>query len=1226
MPPSLKLIFAAALLAPFAVVAEKPDKTPRDYIVIFVGGSAGDGTTSTLARLKERLQTLDTKSSVVVFTGNYSSGELPSPGDEGRGRAERDILAHVTATEDFFKRGGKVFYLPGHTDFAEGGTKAVRRLRKFLNRAYATEDNDEPDVMPEAACGTPTRIVLTDNLGLMLVNSQWWMQDRLADDEFNEGCVAKTRKAFQGNLMDMFREYRNRRLIIASHHPLNSYGELGGAFGLRPHLTPPIFGTGWVIARQAGLVPQYRGHPMFHSYVDLVFNEAERNGAYVFASGHDASLQAVTLGKQTQLISGTSAKEGTATVSADEGDFAVASPGWVEVAIDPQGAGVARFFTAAAEPVFQKQLPPPASLAPELVAAPPPLPQGPFLAGYSKHGVWNVPGFVQLFIGHYYSDAFLLKLPYPVLDLKTEQGGLVPYKVGGGLQTNSIRLHDQNGGDWAMRATTKDSSRLLPHPLNQVSPLGRLLDHGFTATHPEAALAVPPLATAVGVLHLRPRLMYLADQEALGKYRGFITDEVVMLEQRPTEPDQGALPEHLTGPAPAEGKTTFENYDDMVEKLMDKPNKHRVDQEAMLRARLLDMYLADWDRHRGQWRFAVNKAADGTKLYTPIPLDRDQVFGNYDGIGLAFARMFVPQARSLQHFNGNYGRIGWLNYNARDVDALMLNRIPRDRWMAIAADVQSKLTDAVIEAALKTWHPEVFELDGPQIVQALKERRDTLLEAADEFYEIQSHNVDIVGSNKDDTFDVWFEGSGAVKVAVHSTKKDGAPFYERTFQPDETAELRLYALEGDDVLTVHGTPHTKIDIRFVGGEGKDSVTSSVGSKADPVSAGAIELYDSEKGAEIAPSVKVGDGRSSLAHLNQYEQRENHEPDYGSFFPGLLINPDDGVYLGGTYTHVVQGYKKTPFAARHTLSAYFATATLGVAVDYRGLFPQSINLLDQHLDLIVKTPTYTRNFYGYTNQYVDDLVSPDYYRVRQARYEGRYGLSYGFGGDRSRVGAQLVAQAIVTEDTEGRFINVSPDVPKDNLGPRYYGGMRVFAETNTYDNLTLPRRGVALHASIETRYDLMKGNQLSTNYKGAGALAIPIDRHERFVILTRASLEGIVGEHPFYFAPTLGDKHLRAYRKFQLAGDIAFAHTTDLRIDVFRIYSVIPGTIGINLSADHGRVFGKNVAGNDYHFNYGGGIWWSIVDMIGVSVSYHRGLDGGQRFSLAVGPLFADTGF
>src|SRR6185295_17290514 len=99
-------------------------------------------------------------------------------------------------------------------------------------------------------------------------------------------------------------------------------------------------------------------------------------------------------------------------------------------------------------------------------------------------------------------------------------------------------------------------------------------------------------------------------------------------------------------------KTKYKDYEQLVEKVLDKPQKHRVDGEAMLRARLLDMLIGDWDRHHGQWRFAVNEDDDGVKVYTPIALDRDQAFAEYEGALLWLAKLTVPQARTLRAYDG----------------------------------------------------------------------------------------------------------------------------------------------------------------------------------------------------------------------------------------------------------------------------------------------------------------------------------------------------------------------------------------------------------------------------------------------------------------------------------------------------------------------------------------------------------------------------------------------
>ncbi|MBL8950116.1 MAG: hypothetical protein JNK82_05025 [Myxococcaceae bacterium] len=1192
--------------------------------VIALGGSAGDGMTPTLAKLRERLEGADPKHTFVVFTGNYMRGELPPKDGEGRQEAEAALLAHVDATRDFHARGGKVFYLPGNRDFSD--TKAVKRWKKFITEAYGeTEESlgKEPSVVPEAACAGSNLVKLDDELYLLLVNSAWWMEQATEDANMNDTCLVKSPKAFAGGISDELRAHRHHRVVIAAHHPLASYGEYGGAFTAAAHLDPfPIAGTARVLARQVGLVEQHQNYPLVQSYIQTIISESSRYGTFVFVGGHDPSLQWVDIQPQVQIIAGTSAKEGGPVVGAVTNDFAAPLPGWVELSMSgPEGW--ASFMTPGeSKPLFIGRLPALNRLQPEPLDPPQPMPEGPVTATFSKNGTWNLPGVVRFFAGSFYADAFQVSLPYEVLDLDAR--GFKPYKIGGGQQSNSVRVKDPDGGDWAIRATTKEGARIFPYPLNKLTPMARLLEHAYTATHPEAALTVAHLADAAGIFTVHPELYYLPDQEALGHYRGYVSDEVVILEQRPKELKEGGTPPaHLGG---RDENTKFKDWDEMVEKLLDKPWKHRLDDRAMLKARLLDVLVSDWDRHRGQWQFAANEDEQGIKVYSPVGMDRDQALANYDGALLAISKVFVPQARSLGPFNDDYRPMKWLNYNARDVDALALNNLDHAAWVEAVKELQAALTDEVIEASMARWHPETYALDGPQVVATLKARRDKLGEAADAFYRHQARYVDVRGSNGDDHFTMAWQDDGRLRVVVRRRgKPDEQPWFDRTFVPSETEEVRAYALDGDDVLVLEGAPTRKIGVRYVGGEGRDVVKAKATGEGH-TEARVVYVYDRVKGMYVDPSVTVTDERSEVAHWNQYEQRENHELDHGMFIPGLMYNPDQGVFLGGQYEHVVQGFKKAPFAQRHRAQAYFATATLGAALDYGGYFPGSFELLDQTLDVRVRTPQYTRNFLGFTNRNRAFDQPRDFWRVRQEQYEARWGLVYPFAGQRARVGAQLLGQAFATERTPGRYVSTSPDISPDEFGLRGFVGGRFFAEVNTFDSLTLPRRGVALHASVEWRWDPISGGAGSSNHKVAGAVAVPFDRHQRVVLLSRVYLEGIVGRHPFYFAPTLGDPQLRAYAQQMFAGDVAFAHSNDLRVDVVRIGHGVPSTIGFNVSADHGRVFGGSVVGNDYHLSLGGGVWWSIADLFGVSISYHRSLDGAERFTAGIGPLFAGTGF
>jgi hypothetical protein len=185
--------------------------------------------------------------------------------------------------------------------------------------------------------------------------------------------------------------------------------------------------------------------------------------------------------------------------------------------------------------------------------------------------------------------------------------------------------------------------------------------------------------------------------------------------------------------------------------------------------------------------------------------------------------------------------------------------------------------------------------------------------------------------------------------------------------------------------------------------------------------------------------------------------------------------------------------------------------------------------------------------------------------------------------------------------------------------------------NTFDSGTYPKRGIAVGVSAKVRSDVTpnESDRIGTSGTFAGAVAthIPFDRRQRFILSSRARVEGIVGRYPFYFAPTLGDPDIRAYNVEQLAGNGVFAQTTDLRIEFARIKKGLPGAFGIAGAVDHGLAFGPDVDGKGtYHVAVGGSLFWSILGTMGLNAGYYYGFQGAQRLSITFGALFGGTGF
>ncbi|MEM6274531.1 MAG: hypothetical protein AAF735_04745 [Myxococcota bacterium] len=1209
-------------------------------LAVFVGGTQGDVSSKTLPNLARRLESADPTQTTVVFTGNYTAvGEFPEKNSKNRAQAESDVQAHIDAVDSFLARGGPVYFLPGHRDY-RNGRGAVRRLRDFVNkrvrlvRSKDEADDDEFDAMPNADCGDPFEIELNNSIAVVLLNSAWWMQDWAAHPKTNQGCDVKSRAEFQEAFNSLTKGYRTRRMLVAVHHPIDSLGPYGGSFDGVDHLIPPIFGTIAIWAKQTGLIPEYRNHAMFDSFASTLKNSADTFGSFVFVSGHDRSLQHLQVDEQVQIISGHSGGDPSRVDSPYEGDFTAEASGWAEVHLEESGEGFTSIVSGdIGKQMFRKALPAIPKLAKSDLPPPPPLPTGPVSSTYTKREMAKTGLLRSWVIGDFYRDSYTLKLDFDVLNVDAMEGGLTPVSIGGGSQTNSIRFIGPDGTQWAARAATKDSTRYLPYPFNRVRPIRYFLEEGFTGIHPSAATTVPALAEALGILHTKPKLMYLPDQTGLGEFRGFIGDEVILLERRPKEPKEGALPAHLGGGLSPVGETDYKSTTDTLEKVRNKPWKHEIDQEGWLRARLLDILLGDWDRHQDQWRFAKLTLENDHKYYVPIPRDRDQACAHYDGAFLFLARMAIPEIRRLRPFDADIGDVTWVTYNARPVDAIFLSRIGKERWMQIAREVQSKITDEVIAKGMSSWPKSAYDLHGRDIETKLRSRRDQIVDAAEKFFYQVNEAVEVLGSEKSDRIELSYPDDERLTVRLKRRKEGeaGTPYFERTFHADETEEIRIFALDGEDELLVSGTPHSDIQVRFIGGTDDDRV-AAVGS--DDMSARGIAVYDRDDGAEIDSSISINDERSGNSYRNQYDFNDpHHQPTKASAVPSFLINADDGLLLQGSGSIVLGGFKRVPFASSHTLSAAVATTTAGVQGSYVGLFPGTLGPLDQELRLSGTTPLYTRNFFGYTSEFADPNDQPtgrEFFRLRKSNVELRHGISGALLSGTLRLGLRGLGQFVDVEATEDRFIVESADISDQELSSRVYIGSQAFAELSTLDNASYPKRGFFTQLLSTVRSDVTSGTDERIGTSGFFSVAagtfIPFDRSQRFVLGTRAKFQHVVGDFPFYHAPTLGDQDLRAYNDEQLSGNGVFAQSVDLRVELFRFREGLPGTIGVAASLDHGFAFGSLVADEEYNVIAGGTVFWSILDFVGLQVSYYQGLDEGSRLTFGLGPLFANTGY
>src|ERR1041385_4108251 len=192
----------------------------------------------------------------------------------------------------------------------------------------------------------------------------------------------------------------------------------------------------------------------------------------------------------------------------------------------------------------------------------------------------------------------------------------------------------------------------------------------------------------VGVKSAPVQLFIMPKDPKLGQFSDF-GGIIGTLEERPSAGDDDS--------PGFEGARKVADTEELFDKL-DKSPEESIDTAAYLKARLMDVFLGDWDRHGGQWRW-IQVEKGKSAPWEPIPYDRDQVFVRYDGLLLDLAR--ASSSPQLVNFGDHYSSTLGITWNARFLDRRLLVGVNRQVWDSLAREIQARLTDAVIDDAVR---------------------------------------------------------------------------------------------------------------------------------------------------------------------------------------------------------------------------------------------------------------------------------------------------------------------------------------------------------------------------------------------------------------------------------------------------------------------------------------------------------------------------------------------
>lgn len=818
----------------------------------------------------------------------------------------------------------------------------------------------------------------------------------------------------------------------------------------------------------------------------------------------------------------------------------------------------------------------------------------------------------ELFFGSHWREVWITPVKAGIVDLSKYGGGLTPTEKGGGLQTKALKFKGNDGKEYKFRSLNKDPKKTLPLEL-QESIAKDVIQDQISSSNPYAGFVVNPILDAAGVFHSEYTLVVLPDDPLLGEFRKEFSGLPGIMEIVPDE-------------------AQFEGSDKVIGtvKLLDRLNKEfdeSVDSRSFLKARLLDIFLGDWDRHKDQWKWIRYDNGD-KKTYVPFPMDRDQAFAKFDGLLPFIAEQNVPQ---LNNFGHSFPKLRYMTWSGRYLDQRFLSFLTKDTWDEVTNDVLGKLTDDVIKNAVKQLPPEVYNIAKDEIISKLISRRDHLKEASGDYYELVNSVVDIFLTDKDDfirvgfnpvtnTYDYGKEQEDFTEITIFKGKENSEGILDKSeiikqkrFSNELTEEIRIYMQDGDDESVITGKSDNAPKIRIIGGDGRDFVKNSTGEN--------ILFYDdgkksgtsgnvSEDNSKYIPEyekmekyLKSNKDRISKDERKKYEEKianlkydPVNPPDkfnMSSFIPLFLYNPDIGPLFGGTYSYRKYGFRMDPYLYKLNFTAGYAPKKKSLTglvadldFDFNGILKNAtVNFHFRKSGLEINNyfgqgnnSLFNNNEYE-SNQY--EVIHEEFTLDPSVTWPGNSILNY-------RAGITYKNFDVKQSDTIDYTLTGVTTSPVNLMG--FNAGITLDARdhrTAPFKGYFFQVNGVYFPGLFEKNYSFGK---LSGDLRGY------LGYKQNISLGIRLWGEKIIGDYPFFESAFLGGSRLlRGFAGERFAGDGALLGSAELRLKLFDMNILLPETVGIFTFAESGRVFVKGESSNLWHTSYGAGIFMFLLN-------------------------------
>lgn len=1184
-----KLFFVLYILGFPLLMSAQEDPNTLKKRIIFIG-DAGVKTPAQTALISDAASQVIPEKSTTVYLGNniYPDGmELK----EGKQKIEDEAVLK-SQYQPMRDKDARVLFIPGNRDWDNSGARGLKKLNE--QKEYIEAQNDTLlKMQPAEGCPGPEVTEISEDLLMITLDSEWWLHPYDRNDKEKSVCANTTEKEVETALRQILYHNKDKTILLVTHHPFESYGNYGGKYSWKDHIFPltalnpnlylPLPGVGsfYPLAKKALPNREDLDHPWYQEVKRMSSKVFRGFPNVVQISSHEDGLQHINNPENyvaTQVVTGIGNKP-PYVVAGEYSKFNASTPSYV-VADWLADKSIHFSFYAYADGEVEKV--------------------HEFTQAYQDFESWDSPVYSPVtqdsmtvaiqpkyvkrgqlwrsLVGENYREAWATPAKLPVLQISEINGGLKMRKIGGGHQTRSLRLKDSTGVQYVLRGVEKIPDRVIPERF--YSPFTReVVSDFYSSQHPYSALAVPPIAEAVGVPHTNPVIGYVAPDENLGIYEELFAGRVNLLEEweplRPTD-----------------------NYRKGLTKLVH-DNDNTFDADNFLKARMVDLIVGDWDRHYDQWRFHDRKEGKH-KDYLIVPRDRDMAMNVTNGLLVSFGKYFFLKPH-VYGFSGKlFSQVNQYLYKSDFLNAHPANQLNYGHYTDMVNQVHESLTDSVLTAAVNAMPKELNADKQKQSLNDLKERRDQLPAAMDKYYKFSNRIVDIRGTNSKEFISITSsEDENALHVFMRKINKHGKlrdTLMSKTYPRSMTKEIRLYLEEDRDSVYIDNTSST-IKLRIIGGQSRDDRHKSYHVKN---SKNKVQIYDYEK------EVYTGD-------IDQLKLNISKEPANTAYVPVNLyddwipiatagFNRDDGFVLGLGAKFIQQrGFRKEPFAAEHSLMLSHAFTTKAFEINYKGDWTDVIGKANLTVDADIKAPENTDNFFGIGNEadYIKVGNHHSYYRARYNLYSLRTALKWeDEKGSTFSLGPAFQYYHYDPKDNNQRFIQDGPIkytydrdiIDKNKL---HLGLVADYTLDSRNDDL-LPTDGVYGHAKLSGYTGLNSYAKAFVNFKADISFYKSLNARKSIVLSNRLGGE-VTGGHPAFYQHAYlgGGGNLLGYRQNRFAGKHALYNNLEMRLALANFGNMVfKGEIGLTGFYDVGRVWVPGEDSHKWHNGVGGGVYFA----------------------------------